>query len=221
MKKKKTLSLLGLFVFILTVIYISTLISPEQVAGFTEKLGPYGPLAIIFFVTLGHVFLPMAGAPIIVASIKLYGLGWANIYLYFAGLISATANFWIARRLGRKWVQKILGPDSMKDIDFLSQSHEDKLIIMARLFAFSMFEVISYAAGLTKIRFGRFMMYTAVFSGIPSFLGFILMRDLDFDTLGGFLIWLACVVGTGAIFAHYLFRIYRQKNSQVHDEMGG
>ncbi|HNT29627.1 MAG TPA: VTT domain-containing protein [bacterium] len=193
---------------VITSIYFSTRISADEIAGITSRLGVWGPLAIIGLVAFGHVCLPLVGAPFVVAAIKLYGLGWANVYLYGAGLISSSISFCIARRYGRKWVKRLMGTASMEMIDRLTQAHEDQLLIMARLFGFSIFELVGYASGLTAMRFRKLFIYTAGLSWIPGVLGFLLLKDLDFNTMQGFLIWLACVGGSGAVFGQYVFRVY-------------
>jgi len=136
-------------------------IQEEAVQEKIGTMGVVGPLITILYITVSHVFAPLAGTPGAVVSFAAFGLyeGW--LYLYIASLISAAINYNIAHYLGRKWVIKLVGISSINKIDKFVEIMGIRLLIIARLFGFPLYEFVSYAAGFTNISFRVYMLITA------------------------------------------------------------
>ena len=94
--------------FLLKLILIPTILS-QSFINLTTNLGYWGYLIVIAYVVLSHVFAPLAGTPGVLLGVTIYGLKTGTILLYLGSLISATINFYISKKFGRKWVVKIVG----------------------------------------------------------------------------------------------------------------
>lgn len=174
-----------------------------------SSLGLLGPILIIIYMTLSHIVAPLAGTPGTVAALSLYGLGKAIIIVYMASLISATINFYIARKLGRYWVIKLAGKDSIKRIDQITTVMGTKLLIIARIFGAPLFEFVSYAAGFTNISFKRYMLITATVSLIPG----VIISYLFYNSLESSLslsVLLGSLIVLGILFTWYVVRLYHE-----------
>ena len=182
---------------------IPSLTSPE-VQAFVEKLGPFGPLVIVVYIVVSHIFAPLAGTPGVLLSLVLFGILRTMVYVYFASLVSASLCFLIARRFGRNWITRLVGREAMTEVDRFVEASGTKILILSRVFGFSLFEIISYAAGLTSISFRKYFAITAVFVLIPNTIFTFIFKDLDRSSGSGLLVWLGTLVFAGLLFSYFL-----------------
>lgn len=126
-----------------------------------SQLGYLGPLAIIFLIAGAVVMSPIPSAPIAIASGFIYGHGWGTLYVLIGAELGAIIAFFIARLLGYDAIQKRFA--KQLDVGWLSSSkHLMVTVCVSRLIPFISFDVISYAAGLTKINYLQFSMATLI-----------------------------------------------------------
>lgn len=201
--------------------YLSTLITPAQVEAVTGRAGWFGPVLVALFILLTQVFAPLSGTPGVFVGIKLYGYANTLALLYAVSMLSSVINFWIARAYGRGIVRRFVGDKTLKDIDELSQVNERVLLLTSRIFGYYFFDIISYAVGLTKIRFKKYFLYTAVFTLIPVTAQYILFSRLDFGGLRGMLIYFLSMAATGAVFTKIFYGAYVRKKSPPPVGSGG
>lgn len=147
------------FIISLIAVFLKFLVPLFDSQSFQEiiiKIGIFGPFLFIFYCILAHIIAPLVGTPIFLVSIAIYGIWRTAIFYYIASLISSTINFYISRKLGRPWVKKLGGKKILNQVDKIVDKLGDKILIFCRLFGWSLFDVISYAAGFTKISFKRY-----------------------------------------------------------------
>lgn len=65
-------------------------------------------------------------------------------------------SFWIARLLGRRGVEKIIGTGKLTVLDDRIASNGFTVVLLVRLIPLFPFDAISYASGLSKIKFREF-----------------------------------------------------------------
>ncbi|MBF0187891.1 MAG: TVP38/TMEM64 family protein [Magnetococcales bacterium] len=206
---------LALVLFMVAVIMIDTA-TLERVA---LDLGPMGPLFMGLFLTLTQVVAPIPGAPAILLSFKLYGFDLTTVLFMGSSAISAMINFALARHYGRPLVERLVRPESMITVDRLVRADTLTLLLFARMFGYAFFDLISYAIGLTKIRFSHYMLATVFFSLPPLVIQYLLFRDMDLQNPEGLVFFIVSVVGTGAGLAWFFMRLLkartRQENSSI------
>ena len=128
-----------------------------------HQLGYWGPLLIITLMTGAIVMSPIPSAPIAVAAGLVYGHGWGTLYILIGAETGALIAFTISRLLGYNFIQKKFGGE-IKYKFFNSGKHLMAAVFLSRLVPFISFDIVSYAAGLTKISYIQFAI--ATFAGI-------------------------------------------------------
>jgi uncharacterized membrane protein YdjX (TVP38/TMEM64 family) len=88
------------------------------------------------------------------------------------------------------------------------------LLIISRLFGFAVFELISYAAGLTTLSFRRYFVITAVISLVPNLVYYLAFRQIDASGLTGTVAFVISLLLTGALFAVLLTKYIRGRRTR-------
>lgn len=135
---------------------------PEGIIeSFVQNAGPWGPIAYILAHQVSYVIAPISGFPFLIAGFYLFGKT-VIIYSYFVAIIGASLNFWIAKRWGRPLVSKFAGKGALKKIDQLSKEYGIITLIALRMLQGSVGDYISYAYGLTPMKFSTYILTTAL-----------------------------------------------------------
>lgn len=174
---------------------------------FIDEVGFWGYLIIIGYIIISHVFAPISGMPGVAFAITIYGLSTGMWLLYYAGLISCIINFYISRKYGRGLVKKFVGAEAMKEVDEFTAVGGEQVLFISRLFGFSFFDFISYAAGLTKITFKSYFAITAVSSLITNLVFQLIFWRVDFKTEKGITLWIVSIAIAAVVFG-VVIKIY-------------
>jgi uncharacterized membrane protein YdjX (TVP38/TMEM64 family) len=105
------------------------------------------------------VFNPIPSAPIALAAGAVFGHGWGTLYIVLGAELGAIIAFGIARFAGYELLRKWFG-DRIETGMWGNQNRLTVLVFVSRLLPFISFDLISYGAGLTPIRFWRFALAT-------------------------------------------------------------
>lgn len=124
-----------------------------------KNLGLIGPVVIIGLIAIAIIITPIPSAPIALVSGALYGHTFGTVYVVLGALSGALIAFMISRKLGYDYVNKKLHHKMPQKI-VGSQNALMMIVFVTRLAPFISFDVISYAAGLTKLTFSRFFIAT-------------------------------------------------------------
>ncbi len=127
----------------------------EALAVKAQHSGFYGPLLLMALMALAIVFNPLPSAPVALVAGAVYGHTYGTIYVVVGAELGAIAAFWIARIAGYELASKYLGRDLSLG-RFGSQNALTAIVFVSRLIPFMSFDLVSYAAGLTSIKFWRF-----------------------------------------------------------------
>jgi len=138
--------------------YFSNTLSLQSVI---SGLGFLGPLVIISFIAGAVVMSPIPSAPIAIASGYIYGHTWGTIYVLIGAELGAIIAFCIARLLGYEAIQNRFG--KQLSMGWLSSTNHLMLTVcISRLIPFISFDIVSYAAGLTKLGYLQFSIATLI-----------------------------------------------------------
>ena len=129
---------------------------------------------VILIKIVGIVWPPIPGAVFTVGSIWI--IGWFPAYLadFLGSIIGSVFAYFIARRWGYPIMGLILDE---KTIDKIKNTHvkkgkEFEAVFLFRFFGGPLLEVVCYAAGVLRIRFGVFLLSSVLshmLVGIPTF----------------------------------------------------
>lgn len=156
-------------------IYLENLVGIDRIREYMQKAGVWGPVIYIFLHLLTHIFAPIQGTPLFLASFALFGR-WAIVYTYLVSAISSITNFWIARSLGRKYVAKLAGKEAMAKIDKIASNQGITSLVVMRVFQGFISDFVSYAAGLTSIKFPAYYLISLL-APLPYSLAWFLLYN--------------------------------------------
>jgi uncharacterized membrane protein YdjX (TVP38/TMEM64 family) len=141
---------------------LSVLMDEQRLRREIDRLGIWGPLAIIALLTAAIVMSPIPSGPIAIVAGAAYGPVLGTLYVVIGAELGALIAFTIARHLGyealRRW------PAARALLDRLGESRSQMrlmaVVFVSRLVPFISFDAVSYAAGLTPLTFWRFAVAT-------------------------------------------------------------
>jgi uncharacterized membrane protein YdjX (TVP38/TMEM64 family) len=138
---------------------LATIGDGDALRRFIVGLGIAGPLAVIGLMTLAILVSPVPSAPIALAAGAAYGHTWGTLYIVLGAEIGALGAFGIGRLLGHDALHRWFG-DRLPKTRLRSQGALMAIVFASRLLPFVSFDVVSYAAGLTKLSLWRFALAT-------------------------------------------------------------
>lgn len=139
--------------------WLDILKNKDKLLILVKELGLIGPLAIICLIAIAIIITPIPSAPIALVSGALYGHTFGTLYVVLGALSGALLAFMISRKLGYDYINRKLHQKIPEKI-IGSQNTLMMIVFFTRLAPFISFDVISYAAGLTKLTVGRFILAT-------------------------------------------------------------
>ena len=148
---------------------LATILNAEALHARVEMLGPWGPVAIVVLMMLAILISPIPSAPIALAAGAAYGHGWGTLYVMVGAEAGAMAAFVLARWAGHDTLHRWFG-DRLSVGLIGSQNALMGIVFVSRLLPFLSFDIVSYAAGLTVLKFWRFAVATLAGIAPTSFL---------------------------------------------------
>ena len=168
-----------------------------DVADWIEQLGPWGPIAYIAFFAGSMLFAPVPTAPAPIIAATVFGGALGFLYTLIGTAIGSAICFWLARKLGRPALRRLMSQAAVDKVDELGERLGLRLLIVLRLFPIAGVDYVSYAAGLTQMRFGIYIVVSILASapilGIAAVLGEGVVGDwrLLAAAAGGLLLFFA------------------------------
>lgn len=150
--KKTLLPSLFIIIFCLVIYLIGTRVPEHTIREIIKNAGPWGVIILILFFLLSNIVAPLSGSPFLYAGFYSYGQT-VVFYAFIAAIIASITNFWIARIWGRPFVEKLAGKDGLSKIDSLTKNYGIQTLFIFRLFLKEFHDVISYAFGLSNLKF--------------------------------------------------------------------
>jgi len=160
--------LVALSISIASIILFNIFDGAPKMRHWIESAGAWAPLAYIGLKAATYVVAPLSGTPVKLAGGALFGF-WEGAALGLTGdLLGASMNFWIARLFRDKAISRLSGRKAIKQIDELTEHVGGwRALVAARIFLSSLYDFISYAAGLSTLPFKQFFL-VSLLAGIPS-----------------------------------------------------
>ena len=225
-KNKRTLMKIGVVVLVLMLYFFVTpiKITINQMIFYLSNLDldslkqyilSYGALApIISFVLMlvQSVAAPLPAFLITFANAALFGWVWGAVLSWSSAMAGAALCFFIAKFLGRDVVERLTSKYAIDSIDEFFDKYGKYTILVCRLLPFISFDIVSYAAGLTSMKFLPFFIATGI-GQLPA--------TIVYSYVGGMLTGGAKLFVTGLMIlfaltvAIYMFKkIYNDKKNK-------
>lgn len=165
-------AVLGIVVLLIVVVVIVIVVEKtglfDELQRIVEGAGVWAPLVYIGLKALTFVVAPLSGVSLKISGGVLFGLRDGTVYTLVGDLIGGSINFWLARSLGRTVVSRLVGQKRMERVDTFSyQIGGWRALLFARVFLSAVYDFVSYAAGLTQLRFRDYLI-VSVTGGLVS-----------------------------------------------------
>lgn len=144
-------------------------IKPSDIQKYVTPFGKLAPLVYIVMFAL----VPLTLFPDSVLAIGgglIFGLVKGYVYTLIGALLGASLSFYISRKLGRSFVKKIT-KEKLDTVEEMINSKGFFIILLLRLIPLFPFDIISYGAGLTNIKYRDFL-FATIIGTIPGILVF-------------------------------------------------
>lgn len=130
--------------------------------GYILSFGVWAPVASCFLMVLQALVAPVPSFLITFANGLAFGVFWGWMLSLFGHVLAAAVCFGISRALGRGVVEVLVGNTGLESADRWFARWGLYAVFAARLVPGVAFDAISYAAGLTRMRFRSFMAATTL-----------------------------------------------------------
>ena len=135
-----------------------------EIEEWIDGFGVWGPIVYIVVFALSMLFAPLPTAPMPLIAAAVFGPALGFLYTITATAIGSTICFWVARRLGRPVLKRLTSQAALDRIDELGARLGIRLLIVLRLFPVAGVDYVSYAAGLTQMRFAYYIVISVLAS---------------------------------------------------------
>lgn len=126
---------------------------------YIKSYGEFSAVVFIIIYTLKPVLIIVPSSIMSIIAGNIYGSFIATILSMIGCFGSATVAFFLARFLGRSFVDKILRGKALQ-LDNNIEKYGFKVMAIMRLSFVFPFDALSYAAGLTKMKYRDFILGT-------------------------------------------------------------
>jgi uncharacterized membrane protein YdjX (TVP38/TMEM64 family) len=177
-----------------------------DIAGLRDYIVSFGfwaPVASCFLMVLQALVAPVPSFLITFANGLAFGVFWGWMLSVFGHVLASSVCFGISRALGRVPVEVLVGRAGLESADRWFARWGVYAVFAGRLLPGVAFDAISYAAGLTNMRFRNFLVATTLGIVPQTFLYSYLGRQapeyvgLFLVTTGVFLLVVIAVVVVG------------------------
>ena len=179
-KRKAITKYAVLFLVVVSALYLSNKYNiihdyrPEQIRDFIDSFGALGPIIYIIMFTLVPLTL-FPDSIIAIAGGMCFGLMFGSLYTMIGAVFGGSLSFYLSRFIGKGRIKSNI----KKDLGKLRKHIEEQgffVILIMRLIPLLPFDVISYGAGLSNIKYKDFLVATIV-GIIPGVLVFTNVGD--------------------------------------------
>jgi uncharacterized membrane protein YdjX (TVP38/TMEM64 family) len=144
------------------VVYSTANSDVDSVVDFINSFGFWAWLIFILLVILEVVLAPIPPLVLYIAGGFIFGAFIGGVLTLVGNMIGAGIDFLLANRYGRGIVENKVDKKIRKKFDNFSEKYGGFAIFLLRVNPLTTTDLVSYLAGLSKIKFWKFIMWTAL-----------------------------------------------------------
>ena len=129
---------------------------------FVAEYGAWAAAVSFFLMVFQSIAAPLPAFIITLANANLFGWIKGAALSWSSAMAGAALCFYISRSLGRGAAEKLTSKAGLKSIDKFFERYGTYSVLIARLLPFISFDLVSYAAGLTSMKFSSFFIATGI-----------------------------------------------------------
>jgi uncharacterized membrane protein YdjX (TVP38/TMEM64 family) len=135
----------------------------SAVRDYILSFGVWAPIVSALMMVLQSIAAPLPAFVVTFSNGMLFGWAWGALLSWSSAMAGAALCFFLARSLGRPAVEKLVGGSHALEVsDRFFERFGERAVLIARLLPFVSFDIISYGAGLTSMRFWPFFIATGL-----------------------------------------------------------
>ena len=135
-------------------------LNQEELISFLSSFEKASFLIYILLIIIGVVIAPIHPFLFYVAGGIIFGPYTSWVLTMIGVTIGSSIAFKLSKLYGRRFVEKNVSKKSMNRFDKLSKKYGALSIFLLRINIITSSDIWSYVAGLTKIKFWKFLMWT-------------------------------------------------------------
>ena len=194
--------------------------------------GAWAAICYPLLFALCNIFL-LPGGIIAVGGGFFFGLWWGFLIVFAGNVVATAISFALSRSIARRWFQrKLSGKSTLRVLGPAVERESWKIILLSQLHPLFPTSLLNYFYGLTRIRFGSYMLWASIgrvpgiflyaYLGTLGQLAVRIMRGKSYPRTIEYWIWGGVFVTT-ALLLVVLGRVAYQsiQASQASDEANG
>jgi uncharacterized membrane protein YdjX (TVP38/TMEM64 family) len=134
---------------------VAWLSDPDGVRAQVESLGPLAPLGFVVLTAVQVVVAPLPAFPTQLLGGALFGPGWGSLYNIAGMLAGGLLATWLARKLGRPWLEKRVDPEQLARYESLVKLDTTWVWAIILLLTIPLGDFPYYLAGLSRLRLSQ------------------------------------------------------------------
>jgi uncharacterized membrane protein YdjX (TVP38/TMEM64 family) len=182
-----------------------------------QSFGNWAAIALFLLVVIEVVAAPVPPLILYIAGGIIFGGFFGGIIVLAGNIIGSTIAFLFARKVGKGYMAKKIGKENSERFGRITEKYGPFAIFILRINPLTSSDLVSYFAGLSKMRLSHFIISTAlgliplVFS--QTYLGSDIIKQNSF--LLTLLIWMGIAYGVFILFL--LLKLIRKKEATRKD----
>lgn len=196
------------------VFHVLTSGDQQRIRDYLRGYGAWGPIVSVALMVTQVIFAPIPASVVQLANGVVYGKFWGTVLNFVGQMAGAIMAFYIARALGKRTVEKMIGKISGNAFENWVDRWGGKALFVVRAIPGMPSDFISYVSGLTNIRPRTYILATAA-GYIPqsilyAWLGDSAMEWFWWIIIGGFVV--SGLIGLIAWFVQRRNRTARRRS---------
>ena len=136
-------------------------LTPDELAKQLRSVGAWAPVAVIVLMVV-HSFVPFPAEILAICAGAVFGTVLGSVLIWIGAMLGALAAFGLSRKLGQKVIHGWLPQTQSKRVNDWTQKQGVLALLISRFIPVIAFNLINYAAGLTKVRLWTFVWTTGL-----------------------------------------------------------
>lgn len=160
------LALSGLIVLLLLGAFLAFLLDDPTIdsGGLTARINAlhrWGPAAVVALMVV-HCFIPFPAEILALSAGAVFGTAMGTALIWTGAMIGAALSFWLSRYLGRAAIERMLSRRHRGALEDWAVDQGAFTLLVSRFIPVIAFNLINYAAGLTRVSWWTFLWTTGV-----------------------------------------------------------
>ncbi|WP_342528723.1 TVP38/TMEM64 family protein [Chryseomicrobium sp. FSL W7-1435] len=162
MTRNKKIAIALLLLFIAVAFFVNSIpaLSAQGIESWIDSLGPWAPVVYILVYTIRPlVFFP--ASILTLTGGVLFGAWFGTLYTLIGATLSALVGYAMAERLSKIW-NKSAPTERLKKTQLQMEKNGFVYVLWFRLVPFLNFDVVSYVAGLARVKWIPYTLATVI-----------------------------------------------------------